>query len=101
MTWPLHGATSSPFEIRYGVENSKLFRYLSRAGEVAVRQVVIYDVEALSLRFWQDLTGWLDRWPPDPDEPGNPAAVELELIISSSAGFGVLRRVVLLPEAAQ
>ena len=81
--------------VRYGLVGQVMRR---ATGSDGASQDVLPSVSSLRWRFYSADRGWLNRWPPSPQQAGDwPAAIALEAEIAEATPRGFVRRVVPLP----
>lgn len=88
-----------PVPVRYALGGATIDRHLGGPAEGA-SQRLLTGVSGLRWRFYDPGRGWIDRWPPAPEQAEDwPAAVSAEIVLASGAPgpSGALRRVVALP----
>ena len=97
-------AADGEMAVRYTLEGTTLVRTVSGGlGTRPARQPLLGGVAGLRWAFLDAEGAWSPSWPAKPDaEPGNPAAVELNLALAPGGPglSGELRRVAVLPSEA-
>lgn len=95
-------AADGEMAVRYALEGSTLVRTVSGGlGGRPARQPLLAGVTGLGWAFLDGEGAWSPSWPAQPDaEPGNPAAVALDLALAGPGLSGELRRIAVLPSEA-
>lgn len=97
-------AGSEDVTVRYSLtEDGFTRRVVDIFGTPRAEQRLLEDATALTWRFYTPVGGWIDIWPPEDGGPDLPLAIEAVLHLGPDGrGYGGdLRRVALLPAAAQ
>lgn len=91
---PLPVMLGLPQPSAYLLSGDRLVRRLGARGR---SQVVLTGVAGVRFRFFAGQAGWIDRWPPTPEEARRfPQAIEATILLAPAANRpgGTLRRVI-------
>ncbi len=96
---PITAVGGLPVRMRYAVVGGTLGRSLDGRGLPGISQQMLAGIASLRWTFYTPATGWIDRWPPSPEQASEwPSAVAADIMLAPGRGAsGSLRRVVALP----